>query len=49
MPVGPYKTFGACITAQINKGHDRDSARRICGKIEKNTRQAKKKKHAGKK
>lgn len=35
MPVGPYKTFADCVRAQKRKGHDDESARKICGKLEK--------------
>lgn len=34
MPVGPYKTFGQCVAAQKRKGHSDESARKICGKME---------------
>lgn len=40
MPVGPYPTFAACVAAQTGKGHDEESARRICGAIERDTRAA---------
>lgn len=40
MPVGPYATFGACVAAQKRKGRSDESARKICGKIEQNERQA---------
>jgi len=36
-PVGPYKTFDACVKAQVDKGETEDSARKICGEIEKRT------------
>ena len=35
MPVGPYKSFGTCVAAQKRKGHSEESARKICGEIEK--------------
>ena len=41
MPVGPYKTFDECVAAQKRKGHDDESARKICGAIEKNMRNEK--------
>lgn len=37
MPVGPYETFDACVIDQKSKGHDDESARAICGEIEKKT------------
>ena len=37
MPVGPYKTFGQCVAAQKKKGKSDESARKICGKMEKQT------------
>lgn len=40
MPVGPYETFAQCVAAQRKKGHSEDSARKICGKIEKNTKES---------
>lgn len=43
MPTGPYETFGRCVSAQKKKGHDENSARKICGKIEKNTKESMKK------
>jgi hypothetical protein len=39
MPIGGYKDFGACVSAQIKKGKSKESAGAICGKIEKNTRE----------
>jgi len=39
MPIGPYKDFATCVAAQRRKGKSLDSARRICGEIEKRTRQ----------
>ena len=35
MPVGPYATFDLCVGAQIKKGKDDLSARKICGELEK--------------
>lgn len=37
MPVGPFKTFDECVSAQEAKGQDTESARKICGEIEKRT------------
>ena len=34
MPVGPYPTFDACVAAQRREGHSDESARKICGAIE---------------
>lgn len=39
-PVGEYPDFDSCVLAQIEQGHDEESARRICGKIEQQTRGA---------
>lgn len=33
MPMGPYKDFAACVTAQKNKGRSTKSAEKICGYI----------------
>ena len=44
MPIAGFKNFSACISAQVKKGKSRDSARRICGKIEANTRKARRNK-----
>ena len=41
MPVGPWSTFGECVAAQRKKGHSQESARAICGKIERDTNSAK--------
>lgn len=41
MPLGPYKDFAACVVAQQNKGHSAESARKICGEIEKRTKESK--------
>ena len=38
MPVGPFATFGDCVAAQRRKGRSEESARRICGFIEAQTR-----------
>jgi hypothetical protein len=38
VPVGPYKTFGACVAAQKRKGKSKKSAGAICGEIEKRTK-----------
>lgn len=35
MPIGPYKTFADCVTAQQNKGKSANVARAICGAMEK--------------
>jgi hypothetical protein len=35
MPIGPYPDFSTCVTAMQNKGHSQDSAKRICGSMEK--------------
>lgn len=43
MPVGPYETFKECERAQRRKGKGKESAKRICGHIEKKTKQGKKK------
>jgi hypothetical protein len=34
MPIGPYETFAECVTAQQSKGEDEESAKRICGAME---------------
>ena len=41
MPVGPYTTFGACVSAQQKKGKSKKSAQAICGAIEKRTKEGK--------
>lgn len=41
MPVGDYATFGECVGAQKRRGYSDEEARGICGKIEKQTREAK--------
>lgn len=33
MPFGPYENFDACIADQKGRGHDEESARKICGFI----------------
>lgn len=38
MPIGPYKNWAACISAQVSKGYKKDVAEKICGKIESNKR-----------
>lgn len=35
LPMGPWDSFNDCVKAQEAKGHDADSARRICGAIKK--------------
>lgn len=40
MPLGPYATFDQCVLAQKKKGKNDLSARKICGQIEKNVREA---------
>ena len=35
MPIGTFKDFGACVSAQKAKGKSDESARKICGHIEK--------------
>src|SRR6185312_4835690 len=34
MPIGPYKDFQACVSAQVNKGKSEESAKKICGALE---------------
>ena len=41
MPIAGFKDFAACVTAQMRKGASKESAQRICGFIEKQTREAK--------
>jgi hypothetical protein len=41
MPLGPYKKWSDCVRAQRRKGKSKDSAAKICGTIESNTRKAK--------
>ena len=35
MPLGPYKDFDACVSAQVDKGKDNETAKKICGALEK--------------
>lgn len=44
MPVGKYKSFGACVGAQRRMGKSKSVAEKICGEIEKRTKEAEKKK-----
>lgn len=44
MPVGSYGTFDECVAAQKRKGHSDESARRICGAIERNMKKSHEKK-----
>lgn len=39
-PMGPYSDFDECVQAQIDKGNDEESARKICGKIKAETEDA---------
>jgi hypothetical protein len=41
--VGGYETFGECMTAQRRKGKSPESARKICGELEKRARQQREK------
>lgn len=41
MPVGPYATFGECVSAQQKKGKSKEAAGAICGAIEKKTKHKK--------
>jgi len=41
MPIGPYKNFAECVAAQMKKGKSKESAQKICGAIEKKTKQKK--------
>lgn len=34
MPLGQYEDFGQCVQAQKMKGHDDESARKICGEMQ---------------
>lgn len=34
MPIGPYESFAECVADQKTKGHDRESAEKICGAME---------------
>ena len=38
MPVGPFKDFKACVSAQEDKGLSKNAAQKVCGEIEKRTR-----------
>lgn len=49
MPLGPYKDFYECVKDQMNKGRNEEAARKICGKIEKNTKEKEEKKSNGEK
>jgi hypothetical protein len=40
MPLGSYEDWAECIKAQRKKGHSKESAERICGHIEKQTKKA---------
>lgn len=42
MPVGPYDTFEECVKAQKAKGKSEESARKICGTIEKKSKESRK-------
>ena len=33
-PIGPYEDWDACVLAQLEKGHDKESAEKICGAME---------------
>ncbi|HUS95765.1 MAG TPA: hypothetical protein VMX97_03385, partial [Hyphomicrobiaceae bacterium] len=37
MPFAGYKNFDACLLEQVKKGHDQESARKICGKLQAET------------
>jgi hypothetical protein len=41
MPVGPYETFADCVSAQRKKGKDGESAKKICGAMERDSAEAK--------
>lgn len=34
MPLGEYKDFDSCVTAQVGKGQSQESAKKICGSIQ---------------
>lgn len=34
MPLGPYKDFDACVSAQVRKGESNEAAKRICGAMQ---------------
>ena len=38
MPLGPYKDWSSCISAQRKKGHSEESAKKICGYLEKKSK-----------
>lgn len=38
MPIGDYPDWDACIQAQLAKGYDMQTAERICGWLEKQSR-----------
>lgn len=42
MPLGPFKDWNSCISAQKRKGYSDDASKGICGKIEQNTIQSRK-------
>lgn len=44
MPLGPYPDWDACIKDQKDMGHSDEGAARICGYIEKRTKEAHEKK-----
>lgn len=35
MPIGGYEDWAECIAAQRRKGHSKESAKKICGYLEK--------------
>lgn len=41
MPFGPYEDWDACILDQTSKGHDEESAKRICGRLQADLERAK--------
>ena len=56
MPVGPYKTFGACVAAimkkknsRTGKMHTKESAEKICGHMEQMAKMSEHKKSANEK
>jgi len=49
MPIGPYKNFAECLADQHGKGHNSESAHKICGYIEHQVKKARKSKSKGKK
>lgn len=40
MPIGPYENFSACVAAQKRKGRSDESAKKICGEIEKRAKKS---------